>query len=74
MQFSDDDDVSTTLRRGKNIVGRDASCDVLMNSAYREVSRKHLIIEVAEPNLVRLTDISSHGTFLSPRLLENTSI
>jgi len=72
--FVDDADRSTPLRRGKNIVGRDASCDVIINASYRDISRKHLIVEVAGDNLVRLTDISSHGTFIHPRLLDNTSI
>ena len=53
---------------------RDTGCDVLVNAAYRDVSRRHLIIEVDGGSRVRLTDISSHGTSLSPRLLENTSI
>lgn len=72
--FVDDAGRGTPLRRGKNIVGRDTSCDVQVNVAYREVSRKHLIVEVVDTRTVRLTDISSHGTSLSPRLLENTSI
>lgn len=72
--FVDDNEQITTLRRGKNIIGRDASCDVLINSAYRDISRKHLIVEVLDGNNVRLTDISSHGTSMSPHLLDSTSI
>ena len=70
----DDGDVETPLRVGKNIVGRDSACDVLINAAHRDVSRRHLIIEVEPGDRIRLTDISSHGTSLNPRLLENTSI
>jgi hypothetical protein len=73
-RFVDDNEVATPLRRGKNIVGRDMGCDVLVNSTYRDVSRRHLIIELDDVSRVRLTDISSHGTSLSPRLLDNTSI
>ena len=72
--FIDDGDQPTQLRRGKNIVGRDASCDILINSSYREISRKHLIVELGDESIVRITDISSHGTSLNPRFLENTSI
>jgi hypothetical protein len=72
--FIDDAEQTTQLRRGKNIVGRDASCDVLINSSYREISRKHLMVEIADECIVRITDISSHGTSLNPRFLENTSI
>jgi len=74
VSFVDDSGRITPLRRGKNIVGRDTSCDAQVNVAYREVSRKHLIIEVVDAQIIRLTDISSHGTSLSPKLLENTSI
>lgn len=72
--FIDDAEQVTQLRRGKNIIGRDSSCDVLMNSSYREISRKHLILELGENAAVRVIDISSHGTSLNPRYLENTSI
>ena len=74
VSFMDDSGRATPLRRGKNIVGRDTSCDVQVNVGFREVSRKHLIVELVDSHVVRLTDISSHGTSLSPRLLENTSI
>lgn len=72
--FIDDGEKITLLRRGKNIVGRDASCDVLIDSTYREISRKHLILEIGDDTFARFTDISSHGTSLNPRFLENTSI
>ncbi|MFT5449882.1 MAG: hypothetical protein ACI9DC_005080 [Gammaproteobacteria bacterium] len=72
--FIDDGEQITQLRRGKNIIGRDSSCDVLMNSSYREISRKHLILELSENTAVRVIDISSHGTSLNPLYLENTSI
>ncbi|MFT5174852.1 MAG: pSer/pThr/pTyr-binding forkhead associated (FHA) protein, partial [Gammaproteobacteria bacterium] len=72
--FFDDAEQATQLRPGRNIIGRDASCDILINSAYREISRKHLILELSEDTKLRVTDISSHGTSLNPRFLENTSI
>jgi hypothetical protein len=72
--FFNDAEQATQLRPGRNIVGRDASCDILIKSTYREISRKHLLLEVAENTKVRITDISSHGTSLNPRFLENTSI
>ena len=72
--FFDDAEQATQLRSGRNIIGRDASCDILINSTYREISRKHLILELAENTKLRITDISSHGTSLNPRFLENTSI
>jgi len=62
------------LRVGRNIVGRDATSDVIMDAALRDVSRKHLIVENDGVGQVKLTDISSHGTSLPPRFLDHTSI
>lgn len=72
--FIDDEGRDTVLRIGKSIIGRDASNDIVINPSCRDVSRKHLIVETGSDNLVRLTDISSHGTSVPPAYLENTSI
>lgn len=61
------------LRPGKSIIGRDLSCDIVVDPSLREVSRKHLIIEV-DGELIRLTDISSHGTSVPQEYLDSTSI
>jgi len=52
------------LQYGRNRVGREQGNDVIVDSAYRDVSRKHLIIDVESPRHVRLTDLSSHGTYV----------
>ncbi len=52
------------LRAGKNIVGRDRQCDVVIEQDFKNVSRKHLLIETVGESLVRLTDISSLGTLV----------
>lgn len=62
------------LRAGRNVVGREAASDVLIDADYRDVSRKHLIIESDGQTGLRLTDISSHGTSIPPGYLDNTSI
>lgn len=72
--FVDDKDHYSVLRRGKNIVGRDASSDVVIDSNYRAVSRRHLIVETEGDSLVRLTDISSLGTFVPPDYLDQTGL
>ena len=74
LAFVDDAGRGSRLRSGKTIVGRDASSDIVINPSYRDVSRKHLIVESDGKSLVRLTDISSHGTSVPPEFLENTSI
>jgi len=52
------------IRPGKNIIGRQAGCDVVVDPIYRGVSRKHLIIEPVSESFALVTDISSHGTYV----------
>ena len=49
---------------GKCIVGRGPSVDVGVNEGYRSVSRSHAILEVSPGGRVKITDVSSHGTYL----------
>jgi len=65
----DDQNREHPLQEGKNIIGRDSVCNVVVDNVYRDVSRIHLIIEPLENNQVRFTDLSSHGTFLPRRYL-----
>lgn len=58
---------SHVLRPGRNTVGRDLSNDVVVDSRYRDVSRTHVVVEPRGEDLARLTDLSSHGTFLTVR-------
>lgn len=72
--FVDQNGHDSELRTGRNIVGRDATSDVIMDADLRDVSRKHLIVESDGMQQIKLTDISSHGTSLPPRFLDHTSI
>jgi len=72
--FIDDKGQETTLREGKNIIGRDAGADVVMDAGLRDVSRKHLIVESDGSNVIRLTDVSSHGTWVNPAYPGDTGI
>ncbi|MGR9090897.1 MAG: FHA domain-containing protein, partial [Gammaproteobacteria bacterium] len=65
----DDKNREYPLQEGKNIVGRDNVCNVVVDNVYRDVSRIHLIIEPLNTHQVRLTDLSSHGTFVPHRYL-----
>ncbi len=69
----DDEGKTHELQEGKNILGRDVVCNVIVNSSYRDVSRLHLIIERLAGAQVRFTDLSSHGTFIESRLLTSNS-
>lgn len=72
-RFIDDSGRDIALRRGKNIVGRDHSSDVVVGAEYRDVSRKHLIVETEGPEVIRLTDISSLGTSIPHEYLDATA-
>lgn len=74
LTFVDQNGHDSELRVGRNVVGRDATNDIIMDANLRDVSRKHLIVESDGVRQIRLTDISSHGTSLPPRYLDHTSI
>jgi hypothetical protein len=70
--LADDDNNTYPLRPGKNLIGRNSGCDVVLDAACRSVSRNHLIVQAISTNEVRLTDLSAHGTevpvqFLRPQ-------
>ena len=57
------------IEPGKNIIGRDSVCNIMVDNSLRDVSRMHLIIEPLEGDTLRFTDLSSHGTFLPAALV-----
>ena len=59
--------VTHLLRSGRNIIGRHTGNEVVIDPAYLAISRKHVIIEPVSENAALLTDISSHGTFITPK-------
>jgi FHA domain len=61
------------VKPGKNIVGRDSVCNIVVATSLRDISRMHLIIEPQSDGLIRLTDLSSHGTFLPSSLVPELS-
>jgi hypothetical protein len=56
------------LRNGRTVVGRDSRSDICISCDRRDISRRHLIVERTPDNIIRLTDISSLGTFIPPSL------
>ena len=70
LRLVDDQNQPHPLKRGKNVVGRDNICNIVLDSAYRDVSRVHLMIEVSSEDSVRITDLSSHGTYVPRRFVD----
>ena len=60
----DDSGKVQELRTGRNVLGRHPDSDVMVDAAYRDASRTHAIIEIDADGALRITDLSSHGTFI----------
>ncbi len=67
----DDTGADFTLKQGKNVVGRNDDCDVLVEGEYSSISRRHALIDINPGAPVRITDLSSHGTFVPAAFAEN---
>jgi hypothetical protein len=65
----DETGTSHVLQSGRNIIGRDTICNIVVSPTLRDISRLHLIIERLSPESLRLTDLSAHGTYLPAQLL-----
>ena len=62
------------LSTRQHIVGRGSENGITLGREYRNVSRRHLIIEPVDDHVILLTDISSHGTFAPPLQIETSDI
>lgn len=61
----------TQLQPGRNLVGRSNDCDVVVNERYFAVSRRHALLETDDMAVLKITDLSSLGTFIPHAGLEN---
>ena len=62
--LTDENGTRYQLSPGTHSLGRSRRCDVMLDPALREVSRKHLIIEWDGMDGLVLVDLSQLGTFL----------
>lgn len=63
-RLTDDNGVNHPLKPGVNVIGRHPGNDVVVGGWYRDVSRKHLMVDIADGGKLALTDLSTHGTFV----------
>lgn len=73
IEFTDQAGNTHKLNRGRNVVGRDTSSNIVMEPKLRDISRLHLVIENFGDNTLQLTDLSSHGTYIPTRYIEQHS-
>jgi len=64
------DGMSYEIRPGRTLVGRSTQCEICLDAAGSDISRQHLLLEMTVDHHLRLTDLSSRGTYLPPELLE----
>ncbi|HEY4732074.1 MAG TPA: FHA domain-containing protein [Gammaproteobacteria bacterium] len=69
IQFIDQAGRVYKLNKGRNLIGRDSVSNIMIEPSLRDVSRLHLVIENFGDNTMQLTDLSSHGTYLSSKYL-----
>jgi predicted component of type VI protein secretion system len=60
------------LQDGRNTVGRGHDNDIALDADFRNVSRRHMIIEPEDEFAILLTDLSSHGTYVPPENIESS--
>ena len=73
LEFTDQSGRINKLHKGRNVVGRDSASNIIMEPRLRDISRLHLVIEYFGENTVQLTDLSSHGTSIPRRFVEQHS-
>lgn len=61
-----DDGQRFALREGVNSIGRSDDNDVPLGAGFRNVSRRHLLVETIGSDALELTDVSSYGTYIPP--------
>ena len=66
----DDNGVKYPLKPGISVVGRHPENDVVIGGWYRDVSRKHLMLDIGKGGELHMTDLSTHGTFLPGPLVD----
>ena len=62
------------LTTGRTTIGRDISCNIIMDSGLREISRLHLIISIDSQQQAYATDMSSHGTLVQAKHLKAAAV
>ena len=62
--FTDISGRKHVMKLGQNLIGRDPNNTVTIDVTCRDISRLHMIIENMGNMIVKLMDLSSHGTFL----------
>ncbi|MCA1798882.1 MAG: FHA domain-containing protein [Xanthomonadaceae bacterium] len=66
----DEDGIEQVLHAGRNVIGRAPDADVRVGTDKKDISRRHLVIELPDDEMALLTDTSSYGTFVEDKALK----
>lgn len=64
LRIRDENGLTYLLPAGSHSLGRSRRCDVMLDPNFREISRKHLVIEWDGADGLSLLDLSQLGTFI----------
>ena len=53
--------------------GIDSVSTIMMEPGLRDISRMHIVIEKFDEQTIQVTDLSSHGTYIQNKYLENNT-
>lgn len=69
LAFIDAASIAHRVKLGRNSIGRQPANDIVVDAAFRDVSRKHAVIDWDGGEVLLLTDLSSHGTYVAASAL-----
>lgn len=70
-QLTAPDGTAYALNEGRSMVGRHPECDIVSDRNYRDVSRVHIIIEWTGEPWIKVTDLSTLGTFVPTKMISS---
>jgi hypothetical protein len=73
LMFQDNEKRIYELKNGRSVVGRDSVSTIMMEPSLRDISRMHIVIEKFDEQTIQITDLSSHGTYIQNKYLENNT-
>ena len=74
LKLIDENGVEQTLHAGLNVIGRAPDADVRVGTGHKDVSRRHLLIELPDDEMALLTDISAFGTYVEDKALKPSDV
>jgi hypothetical protein len=71
VKLIDENGKEQELHAGRNVIGRAPDADVRVGTNRKDISRRHLLIELPDDEIAVLTDLSSFGTFVEDKALKS---